>query len=350
MGVVRVRGAVVASTTVLACVAGLAAGPGQGQALAARPRTIADVRAATDRLYRQAEVATEAYDAATEQVERQQRDLVALARAVVAAQADADRLTRRLGALAAARYRAGAGLPAGAGLLLATDPESFLDAAGVAEQGARATEAAVLQLRRKQRDLAAYAHAATTGWERLTAQRRRRADARREVESRLRQAEALLATLRARDRQRLREAEDEAAYQAQTAWLRGAAGARPDLDAGGAGALAARAVAFATAQLGKAYQWGAQGPDSYDCSGLTEMAWAAAGVTIPRTSQEQWAGLPHVPLDRLRPGDLVIYYPDAGHVALYVGGGAVIQAPRPGRPVSLAGAGSMPILGAVRPG
>jgi cell wall-associated NlpC family hydrolase len=79
-------------------------------------------------------------------------------------------------------------------------------------------------------------------------------------------------------------------------------------------------------------------------------AWQAAGVDIPRTSEAQWAELPHVPVSDLRPGDLIIYFDDASHVALYVGGGAVIEAPHPGGVVELAAAGSNPILGVVRPG
>nr|WP_307826633.1 C40 family peptidase [Streptomyces pactum] len=111
-----------------------------------------------------------------------------------------------------------------------------------------------------------------------------------------------------------------------------------------------RAVEFARAQIGKDYVWGAEGPESYDCSGLTLKAWAAAGLVIPRTSQEQWRRLPRVEVTDLRPGDLIVYYRDATHVGMYVGDGVMVHAPRPGRQVTLAGAGSMPILGVVRPG
>ncbi|MGO4429614.1 C40 family peptidase, partial [Streptomyces sp. MCAF7] len=103
------------------------------------------------------------------------------------------------------------------------------------------------------------------------------------------------------------------------------------------------------AQLGKDYVWGAEGPDTYDCSGLTQQAWAAGGRSIPRTSQEQWRQLQKVSVERMRPGDLIIYFKDASHVGMYVGDGAIIHAPRPGRQVTVAGAGSMPILGVVRP-
>lgn len=109
------------------------------------------------------------------------------------------------------------------------------------------------------------------------------------------------------------------------------------------------AVAFAVRQIGKPYVWGAEGPDSFDCSGLTSQAWSAAGRTIPRTSQEQWKQLPKVPVSALRPGDLVIYFPKATHVALYIGNGLVVQAPRPGTKVKVSPLASNPLLGAVRP-
>ncbi|WP_052434347.1 NlpC/P60 family protein [Streptacidiphilus melanogenes] len=111
----------------------------------------------------------------------------------------------------------------------------------------------------------------------------------------------------------------------------------------------AAAVRYAVAQLGKPYVWGASGPDTFDCSGLTSQAWAHAGIAIPRTSQDQWAQLQHVPLGELRPGDLVVYFAGASHVALYLGDGRVIQAPRPGAVVDIVPLDRNPVLGAVRP-
>jgi peptidoglycan DL-endopeptidase CwlO len=112
-----------------------------------------------------------------------------------------------------------------------------------------------------------------------------------------------------------------------------------------------KAVAFAYAQLGKPYQWGATGPGSYDCSGLAQAAWAAAGVTIPRTTYEQWAALPHISTSALEPGDL-LYFDGIGHVAIYVGGGDIIDAPQTGMDVQkipLAGWYKSTLVGAARP-
>ncbi|MBI0315667.1 C40 family peptidase, partial [Streptomyces javensis] len=124
-------------------------------------------------------------------------------------------------------------------------------------------------------------------------------------------------------------------------------GRRPGMASAEAGR---RALAYALNQIGKPYVWGAEGPNSFDCSGLTSSAWAYAGRTIPRTSQEQWRQLPRVPLSQLRPGDLVIYYKGASHVAMYAGNGQVVQAPRPGQRVKLSPLASNPLQGVVRPG
>ncbi|MGR3934758.1 C40 family peptidase [Streptomyces sp. BRA346] len=111
-----------------------------------------------------------------------------------------------------------------------------------------------------------------------------------------------------------------------------------------------RALRWALNQIGKPYVWGAEGPNAFDCSGLTSQAWAHAGRVIPRTSQEQWRRLPRIPLSQIRPGDLVIYNKGASHVAIYAGAGQVVQAPRPGTTVRLSPLASNPVQGVVRPG
>jgi cell wall-associated NlpC family hydrolase len=100
---------------------------------------------------------------------------------------------------------------------------------------------------------------------------------------------------------------------------------------GPTGTQADAAVAFVYAQLGCQYTYGATGPCSvgFDCSGLMMAAWASAGVTIPRDTYEQWAALPHISVNDLQPGDL-LYYDGIGHVAMYVGGGYIIDAPHTG--------------------
>ncbi|MFI5068099.1 MAG: NlpC/P60 family protein [Streptosporangiales bacterium] len=102
---------------------------------------------------------------------------------------------------------------------------------------------------------------------------------------------------------------------------------------------AARVVLYAASQLGKPYAWGAAGPDAFDCSGLAMMAYRAAGISIPRTSQEQWAAGPYVPPGQEEPGDLVYFAgsdgtdQDPGHVGIVLGGGLMIDAPYTGADV-----------------
>lgn len=101
------------------------------------------------------------------------------------------------------------------------------------------------------------------------------------------------------------------------------------------GGSAAVAVRFACAQIGKAYVWGAAGPNSYDCSGLMLAAWEQANVTLPHNAARQRRVTAYVSRDELRPGDLVFYYADLHHVGMYVGDGWVVHAPQSGEPVRM---------------
>jgi cell wall-associated NlpC family hydrolase len=123
------------------------------------------------------------------------------------------------------------------------------------------------------------------------------------------------------------------------------------------------AVTWAEGKQGLPYQWGGTGPGAFDCSGLVMQAYAAAGVSIPRTSQAQWAwGVSsgkQVPMSGLKPGDLVFYAgadgtpTSPGHVVMYAGGGRIVEAYAPGTPIHVVALGSMPgeqaAVGAIRP-
>jgi peptidoglycan DL-endopeptidase CwlO len=112
---------------------------------------------------------------------------------------------------------------------------------------------------------------------------------------------------------------------------------------------AAAAVRAAASQIGKPYRWGAAGPDSYDCSGLTMWAWAHGGVSLPHSSRAQYASLPKVPLSQLAPGDLIFRGSPIHHVSIYAGGGRVITAPQTGETVRYQSAFRGNIVGAARP-
>jgi len=120
---------------------------------------------------------------------------------------------------------------------------------------------------------------------------------------------------------------------------------------------ASEAVSYALAQIGTPYRWGGETPGvGFDCSGLTQAAYAAAGIAIPRTSEAQWSSLPHVPLGALAPGDLVFFDPGEfiaglpGHVGIYIGNNQFVDAPHTGATVRIENLAHWPTpLGAARP-
>jgi peptidoglycan DL-endopeptidase CwlO len=112
----------------------------------------------------------------------------------------------------------------------------------------------------------------------------------------------------------------------------------------------AKALAYAKAQLGEPYARSGAGPSSWDCSGLTMMAWGSAGVSLPHSSRQQFNRGQPVAKSNLQSGDLVFFYSDIHHVGLYAGNGQVIHAPRPGKSVEYIKMSYMPYAGARRPG
>ncbi|MEV6960968.1 NlpC/P60 family protein [Streptomyces sp. NPDC051207] len=353
------RGLITAAVAVVCAVTVLAA-PGTAFAVSAAPepsptpsatpsavpaKDLEAVRKRLERLYHDAAVATDAYNAAEEKAREQNAALVKLAQRIAGVRAELEELKKRAGAAAAAQYRVG-GLPPEAHLMLSDDPTRFLDGTGRILQGQRATKGLIRETARTQEDLEQYERDATAQWKKLEANRKAKASARKRVEQQIAAAEKLESELEKDEIERLAELERAAARTAHDAWLDSGI-----LDAiqGEASERGRKAVEFATAQIGLPYEWGAEGPESYDCSGLTSRAWEKAGVPVPRTSQEQWRQLRRIGIEDMRPGDLIIYHEDASHVGMYVGDGAIVHAPRPGRTVTVAGAGSMPILGVVRP-
>src|SRR5918994_3238207 len=121
-----------------------------------------------------------------------------------------------------------------------------------------------------------------------------------------------------------------------------------------AGPVARAAVRWALAQLGDPYRWGATGPGTFDCSGLTSSAYRAAGVGIPRVSRAQWGAGPHVAVANLLPGDLVFYADVPSnpatihHVGMYIGNGLMVHAPHTGDVVRVASIWRESYAGATR--
>ena len=309
-------------------------------------RPVSQVLADLQRLYRETEQATESYDATEKKLTKQRAEVERLDQELARARLSLDDSRTAAGRLARQQYQSGTGISPYVRLLLAQDPQQALDEGHVIGQLARERAETLGRLtasEKKAGDLARQARKALDDQLSLAERRKKQRD---DVQKRLKDVERLLVSLTPEQLSALARLEKGGVDRAQQRFM-GAPGA-PAADAEPSQA-GERAVRYAVRQLGKPYQWGAEGPASYDCSGLTSQAWGHAGTPIPRTSQEQWARLPRVPLKDLRPGDLVVYFPEATHVAMYVGEGMVIQAPRTGEQVKVSPVASYPVLGAVRP-
>ncbi|MFD3802165.1 NlpC/P60 family protein [Streptomyces sp. NPDC058619] len=336
-----------AATLALAGAATATAFEGTSQA---DPRpTPAQVEAEVNRLYEEAEAATERYNGAKEQADEAERALTGL-RDETARRTDRLNTARgALGTLAATQYRGGS-LGSAVRLALSADPQEYLaQAAFIARAGDR-NAAGITAVRRGLDEVGKLRTQAAGRASDLRARRDELAGHKAEVEAKLAAARQQLAKL---------TAEERAAYEARTAAASApaaappaAAGAVPARRAAPApsdGSRAARAVAFAYGAVGKPYVWGATGPGSFDCSGLTQAAWRSAGVALPRTTYTQINAGRRVSRDQLAPGDLVFFYSGITHVGLYIGNGQMIHAPRPGSTVRVAPLDSMPWAGASRP-
>ncbi|MEU7558921.1 C40 family peptidase [Streptomyces eurythermus] len=331
-----------AATLALAGAAAATCFDGTGHA-APQP-TPSQVKARVAALYREAEAATEKYDGAKEEADAAQRRLSALQDETARRQQRLNTVRNALGSIAAAQYRDGAIAPAWQ-LALSSDPDRYLDGAALAERAGDRQAAAVSQVRRQLREIERLRGAARVEVKSL---RSRQAELRRHkktVTGKLDEARRLLARLSPRQRDAITGAPAERVS-------RSAADPREPLERAGSvpapSGRAAMAVAYAYGKLGSPYVWGATGPNAFDCSGLVQAAYRAAGLSLPRTSYAQIDAGRRISRSELRPGDLVFFYPGISHVGIYVGGGRMIHAPNPSAPVRLDPIGQMPFAGATR--
>ncbi|MGI5378184.1 NlpC/P60 family protein [Streptomyces sp. CA-251387] len=313
---------------------------------APQERSTAELLTDLQRLYRETEQATETYNATEEKLRRQRTEVTRLDAALARARLSLHDSRGAAGRLARQQYQNTTDVSPYVRLLLARDPQHALEQGHVIARLSRERAETVGRLtgtERRADELARKARRALDGQLALAERQKKDRDT---VQKRLRKVEELLASLTAEQLTALAAFEKKDTAKAQRAFMASGALAKEDHKPSPA---ARRAMRYAKRQLGKPYQWGAEGPRTYDCSGLTSKAWAHAGARIPRTSQEQWARLDRIPLTELRPGDLVVYFPDATHVAMYLGKGKVIQAPRTGEKIKISPIASNPVLGAVRP-
>ncbi|MET7288213.1 C40 family peptidase [Streptomyces sp. NPDC005573] len=308
-------------------------------------RSVAQLLTDLQLLYRRTEQATETYNATAEKLARQRAEVTRLdgelARARIAlrgSRSEAGRLARQ-------QYQSSSDFSPYVRLLLARDPQHALDEGHVIGRLAGERARTVDRLAATETNKDALARSARRALDTALTLGEKQKKQQDDVRGRLADVERLLASLTPQQLAGVARLESAGTADAQRRLTEsGTLG-----DARTPSAEGTRAVSYAMSQVGKPYAWGAQGPASYDCSGLTSQAWDHAGTPIPRTSQEQWARLRKVPLGELRPGDLVVYFPEATHVAMYVGAGKVVQAPRPGEAIKVSPMAANPILGAVRP-
>jgi cell wall-associated NlpC family hydrolase len=296
----------------------------------ASPAHIRSLQAQLEKLNQQADQLVEQYLQAKLELERTQKLLGSLqADEQQAAQVLKD-AQERLGARAAAAYIQGPGVDLSA-LLESKNPSDTLDRVQVLDL-----------LARQDGDLMDTLRVAGDTYQQrkraLEASQREQAKALANLEAKKRQAEqtvnrteALLAQVKASDRATLLAAANNGGGGS------GGSGAPtpasfPKVAASGG---AAKAVAYAKAQVGKPYAYGASGPGSFDCSGLTMSAWARAGVSLPHSSSAQYSATRHISSSELQPGDLIFYYSPISHVAIYVGGGMQVAATHTGDYVRL---------------
>ncbi|MGW3935234.1 C40 family peptidase [Streptomyces sp. NBC_00024] len=323
---------------------GIAAGavsllPTQSQA-APNP-TVEEVREEVERLYEEAEAPTEEYNAIREEQKKLQREADRAQDRLARKQQEINELRGKIGPLAAAQYRSG-GVDASVQLFLSGDPDDYLDKAQMLDRTSNRQAEALSAMQSKQREITQEREAAQKRLKTLEETRAKAGEKKDEVQGKLAKARKLLNSLTAAQRAKMeadQEREDVAAGASDTpATYNGPASGRGKV-----------ALDFAYAQLGKPYEWGSTGPNSYDCSGLTGASWRAAGVSLPRTVQQQYDAGRKVAKSDLQPGDIIYWYNSTQHNGMYVGNGKAIHAPRTGKNVEIVPLDSMPFFAASRP-
>jgi cell wall-associated NlpC family hydrolase len=313
----------------------------------------ADPKPSLAEVERRVDALNDRVDAIVEQYSQSKIELAAAGRQaavaqarVRAAQAQLDKIRKGMASVAAAAYRSG-GADQFVTLVSTSTPQTFLDRASSLDRIAAGQSAQLAAARTASHRLdVASAEAA-----RQAALQAKLAHAiaaqKNQIESALSEQQQLLAGLKADERRRL-----EASRRAAAAAAAGRASrSRHDWPTynGPASGRAGVAVQEAYRKLGSPYKWGASGPNTFDCSGLTMWVWGKAGVSLPHSSQAQYSSGRHVSRGNLQPGDLVFFGSPIHHVGIYIGGGRMISAPHTGDVVKIQDAFRGDYAGAVRP-
>ena len=318
-----------ATTLTLVGVGFATAGPA-----AAAPQTedIDAAQARVDRLSQQADTASKRHDDASATLKQARTRAQRLTAGITAQQRTVADLRAQVADMAAAEYTGGAGTSVGSTPQTNGSTTLLNNVTVVTEdtegrtQRIAASSIKAAQLAERREDVRARLG-------RLRAAEKATAAAQSTADAKVTQAASVLSALQveAQKAQDAAEAKQAAAEKAQA-------------PSGGS------VVDFAMAQVGKSYVWGAAGPSSFDCSGLTMAAWATKGVSLPHSSSAQYSSGQHVSESELAPGDLVFYYSPISHVGIYIGNGKIVNALNPGAGIQVSGLHDMPYVGAVHPG
>ena len=294
---------------------------------------IGNVKSRVDTLYHQAEQASERFNRAKDDLKQARTKLHALHADLSRQQAKVDGIRSQVANAVVSQYQ-GQALSSTTQVMLSKDPNKFLDQLSTVSQyndqqsqmmADFAVQAKQLEMRKEaaQRELAS-----------ITQTKKRLAAEKAQIDKKAGAAKALLGHLQAKAR---------AAAASRSA-------DRMPVSNVPASGRAGAALQYAMAQVGDAYVYGATGPDAWDCSGLTMVAWGQAGVSLPHSAEQQQSYGTPVSESQLQPGDLVFYYHPVSHVGMYIGNGKIVNAENPSVGVVVADVNSMPYAGAVRPG
>jgi cell wall-associated NlpC family hydrolase len=344
----RTKGIALAAITSTAVVAGVIFI--QGAASADPKPTLDEAKKQVAALQHKAEVAGEGANDLRGQIDASKARVTSLKNAIATQQAQVDLVKRQIGSLAVAGYQT-SGISTTAQLLLSPNPDQFLSQASTARAFAGQQDAALPKFQQAQGKLTDLQASEQTELAALQNVQKQQDALKGQLQGNLDAAQKVLDKLTDADRKRIEQENADEVKKAREERPSRDSDRTDDEDlpvpvSGRAGA----AVQAAMAQLGDPYVWGADGPTTFDCSGLTMYAWDKAGVSLSHSSKTQASEGRRVSKSQLMPGDLVFYYSPISHVAMYIGNGRIVHAPRPGKPVQTAPLGEMPFNTAVRPG
>lgn len=341
--------AVATVVTVAATMTGTIALAGSAQA---DPQpSLQQIQEQVNKLHSDAIKATDVFNGVQEQADKLRETANRTQARVTDEQNQLNILRDQIGVVAADRYRGGT-LPATLSLALSGDPENYLQKAQMIAQLDSQQAAKLRQIAAQARALSQDRTEASSQLAELEKLRTELNRNKTEIQGKLAEAERLLNTVTREQRAKIlasSEHEGDPGSGSPERSSRDKPKDTPTADVPASG-RAAVAIQFARAQIGKWYGWGKTGPTNYDCSGLTQASWAAANVKLSRVTTTQINDGKRVTKAELQPGDLIFFNRDNSHVGLYIGGGRMIHAPRPGTQITEASIDTMYFYGAVRPG